>query len=36
MYYLFLLGAARVLSGVSVVGSAVGRLLYQIPCSGSM
>ena len=29
-------GAARVLSGVSVAGGAVGWLLYQIPCSGSM
>ena len=29
-------GAARVLSGVSVAASAVGWLLYQIPCSGSM
>ena len=28
--------AATVLSGVSVAGGAVGRLLYQIPCSGSM
>ena len=30
------LGAAIVLSGVSIAGGAVGWLQYRIPCSGSM